>query len=98
MIDKTDGVWKVSNQSFSKNGVRLSELRENKVLFEFFKKAGISENGFVFESDIEKLKQAYDENSNGKLSQKEAREIFGLDISRKELRLSFEKLSKELLQ
>ncbi len=94
MIDKTDGVWKVSNQSFSKNGVRLSELRENKVLFEFFKKAGISENGFVFESDIEKLKQAYDENSNGKLSQKEAREIFGLDISRKELRQVLKDLNK----
>ena len=86
MVDKTNGVGPITNQTFSKKGVKLSELKENKLLFDYFKKAGLDEHSYVFESDIEKLKEAYDKNENGKLSKKEARAIFGDDASRKELR------------
>ena len=86
MVDKTNGVGPITNQTFSKKGVKLSELKENKLLFDYFKKAGLDEHSYVFESDIEKIKEAYDKNENGKLSKKEARAIFGEDVSRKELR------------
>ena len=65
MVDKTNGVGPITNQTFSKKGVKLSELKENKLLFDYFKKAGLDEHSYVFESDIEKLKEAYDKNENG---------------------------------
>lgn len=86
MVDKTNGVGPIANQTFSKKGVKLSDLKENKLLFDYFKKAGLDENNYVFESDIKNIQKAYDENGNGKLSKKEARAMFGEDVSRKDIK------------
>ena len=87
MVDATNGVGPLGNQQFSTKGVKLSDLKEkNQLLFNYFKQAGLNENSYVYSTDIEKLKEAYDKNDNGKLSKKEAREIFGEDVSRKDIK------------
>lgn len=87
MVDATNSVGPLGNQQFSTKGVKLSDLKEkNQLLFNYFKQAGLNENSYVYSTDIEKLKEAYDTNDNGKLSKKEARAIFGEDVSRKELK------------
>lgn len=87
MVDATNGVGPLGNQQFSTKGVKLSDLKEkNQLLFNYFKQAGLNENSYVYSTDIEKLKEAYDTNDNGKLSKKEARAIFGEDVSRKDLK------------
>lgn len=87
MVDATNGVGPLGNQQFSTKGIKLSDLKEkNQLLFDYFKKAGLNENSYVYSTDIEKLKEAYDKNDNGKLSKKEARAIFGDDVSRKDLK------------
>ncbi len=87
MVDATNGVGPLGNQQFSTKGVKLSDLKEkNQLLFNYFKQAGLNENSYVYSTDIEKLKEAYDKNDNGKLSKKEAKAIFGEDVSRKELK------------
>lgn len=87
MVDATNGVGPLGNQQFSTKGVKLSDLKEkNQLLFNYFKQAGLNENSYVYSTDIEKLKEAYDKNDNGKLSKKEARAIFGEDVSRKDIK------------
>ena len=87
MVDATNGVGPLGNQQFSTKGVKLSDLKEkNQLLFNYFKQAGLNENSYVYSTDIEKLKEAYDTNDNGKLSKKEARAIFGDDVSRKDIK------------
>ena len=87
MVDATNGVGPLGNQQFSTKGVKLSDLKEkNQLLFDYFKQAGLNENSYVYSTDIEKLKEAYDKNDNGKLSKKEARAIFGDDVSRKDIK------------
>lgn len=87
MVDATNGVGPLGNQQFSTKGIKLSDLKEkNQLLFNYFKQAGLNENSYVYSTDIEKLKEAYDKNDNGKLSKKEARAIFGEDVSRKDIK------------
>lgn len=58
-------------QTFSSNGVKLSDLaKSNKLLFDFFKNKGLDENSYVYSSDIEKLKEEFDD-GNGKFSKRE---------------------------
>ena len=85
MVENTSGVGPFSNQKFSTNGVKLSELKQNKLLFDYFKQAGFKEDAYIYASDIEKLKEKYDKNNNGKLSVKEARAM-GFEGSRKEIK------------
>ena len=87
MVDATNGVGPLGNQQFSTKGIKLSDLKEkNQLLFDYFKQAGLNENSYVYSTDIEKLKEAYDKNDNGKLSKKEAKALFGEDVSRKDLK------------
>ena len=87
MVDATNGVGPLGNQQFSTKGIKLSDLKEkNQLLFNYFKQAGLNENSYVYSTDIEKLKEAYDKNDNGKLSKKEAKAIFGDDVSRRDIK------------
>ena len=87
MVDATNGVGPLGNQQFSTKGIKLSDLKEkNQLLFNYFKQAGFNENSYVYSTDIEKLKEAYDKNDNGKLSKKEAKAIFGNDVSRRDIK------------
>lgn len=87
MVDATNGVGPLGNQQFSTKGIKLSDLKEkNQLLFNYFKQAGFNENSYVYSTDIEKLKEAYDKNDNGKLSKKEAKAIFGDDVSRRDIK------------
>lgn len=87
MVDATNGVGPLGNQQFSTKGIKLSDLKEkNQLLFNYFKQAGLNENSYVYSTDIEKLKEAYDKNDNGKLSKKEAKAIFGNDVSRRDIK------------
>ena len=95
MVDATNGVGPLGNQQFSSKGVKLSDLKEkNKLLFDYFKQAGLNENSYVYSTDIEKLKEAYDKNDNGKLSKKEARAIFGEDVSRKDIKKAIKAMNE----
>ena len=85
MVDATNGVGPLKNQKFSTKGIKLSELKnQNELLFNYFKQTGLTENSYVYASDIEKLKEAYDKNKNG-FSVKEAKTM-GLDGSRREIK------------
>ena len=96
MVDKTPQVGggaPLSGQQFSTKGVKLSDLKnQNKLLFDYFKQSGLNENSYVYSTDIEKLKEAYDEDDNGKLSKKEARAIFGEDVSRRDIKKAIKTL------
>ena len=96
MVDKTPQVGggaPLSGQQFSTKGVKLSDLKnQNKLLFDYFKQSGLNENSYVYSTDIEKLKEAYDKNDNGKLSKKEARAIFGEDVSRRDIKKAIKTL------
>lgn len=95
MVDATNGVGPLGNQQFSTKGVKLSDLKEkNQLLFDYFKQAGFNENSYVYSTDIEKLKEAYDKNDNGKLSKKEARAIFGEDVSRKDIKKAIKAMNE----
>ena len=95
MVDATNGVGPLGNQQFSSKGVKLSDLKEkNQLLFDYFKQAGLNENSYVYSTDIEKLKEAYDKNDNGKLSKKEARAIFGEDVSRKDIKKAIKAMNE----
>lgn len=95
MVDATNGVGPLGNQQFSSKGVKLSDLKEkNQLLFDYFKQAGFNENSYVYSTDIEKLKEAYDKNDNGKLSKKEARAIFGEDVSRKDIKKAIKAMNE----
>ena len=96
MVDKTPQVGggaPLSGQQFSTKGMKLSDLKnQNKLLFDYFKNNGFNENSYVYSTDIEKLKEAYDKNDNGKLSKKEARAIFGEDVSRRDIKKAIKAL------
>lgn len=78
-------------QSFSSNGVTLESLKDNKLLFNFFKSKGYKEDAIIFSTDIEKLTQEADSNDNSKLSIKEARAM-GLEGNRREIRSALKQL------
>lgn len=78
-------------QSFSSNGVTLESLKDNKLLFDFFKSKGYKEDAIIFSTDIEKLTQEADSNDNSKLSIKEARAM-GLEGNRREIRSALKQL------
>lgn len=78
-------------QSFSSNGVALESLKDNKLLFDFFKSKGYKEDAIIFSTDIEKLTQEADSNDNSKLSIKEARAM-GLEGNRREIRSALKQL------
>ena len=96
MVDKTPQVGggaPLSGQQFSTKGEKLADLKnQNKLLFDYFKKAGLNENSYVYSNDIKKIKEAYDKNDNGKLSKKEARAIFGEDVSRRDIKKAIKAL------
>lgn len=85
-INKANGLdasW--AGQTFSNNGVKLSDLKEsNKLLFDFFKNKGLDESSYVYASDVEKLKEEFD-NGNGKFSKRELKKM-GLDIKRSDVK------------
>ena len=58
--------------------------KSNKLLFDFFKNKGLDENSYVYSSDIEKLKEEFDD-GDGKFSKRELRKM-GLDIKRSEVK------------
>ncbi len=78
-------------QSFSSNGVALESLKDNKLLFDFFKSKGYKEDAIIFSTDIEKLTQEADSNDNSKLSIKEARAM-GFEGNRREIRSALKQL------
>lgn len=80
-------------QSFSSNGVTLESLKDNKLLFDFFKSKGYKEDAIIFSTDIEKLTQEADSNDNSKLSIKEARAM-GLEGNRREIRSALKQLNE----
>lgn len=80
-------------QSFSSNGVALESLKDNKLLFDFFKSKGYKEDAIIFSTDIEKLTQEADSNDNSKLSIKEARAM-GLEGNRREIRSALKQLKE----
>lgn len=80
-------------QSFSSNGVTLESLKDNKLLFDFFKSKGYKEDAIIFSTDIEKLTQEADSNDNSKLSIKEARAM-GLEGNRREIRSALKQLKE----
>lgn len=80
-------------QSFSSNGVTLESLKDNKLLFNFFKSKGYKEDAIIFSTDIEKLTQEADSNDNSKLSIKEARAM-GLEGNRREIRSALKQLKE----
>lgn len=58
--------------------------KSNKLLFDFFKNKGLDENSYVYSSDIEKLKEEFDDD-DGKFSKRELKKM-GLDIKRSEVK------------
>lgn len=80
-------------QKFSTNGVPLESLKENELLFNFFKSKGYKEDAIIFSTDIEKLKQEADSDGNNKLSIKEARAM-GLEGNRREIRSAIKQLNE----
>lgn len=58
--------------------------KSNKLLFDFFKNKGLDENSYVYSSDIEKLKEEFDD-GDGKFSKRELKKM-GLDIKRSEVK------------
>lgn len=80
-------------QKFSTNGIPLEALKDNELLFNFFKSKGYKEDSIIFSTDIEKLTQEADSNDNNKLSVKEARAM-GLEGSRREIRSALKQLNE----
>ena len=80
-------------QKFSTNGIPLEALKDNELLFNFFKSKGYKEDAIIFSTDIEKLTQEADSNDNRKLSIKEARAM-GLEGSRREIRSALKQLNE----
>lgn len=69
-------------QTFSSNGIKLSELKDkNKLLFDYFSAKGVE---YVYSSDIQKLKEEFDD-GDGKFSKKELKKM-GLDIKRSDVK------------
>ena len=69
-------------QTFSSNGIKLSELKDkNKLLFDYFSAKGVE---YVYSSDIQKLKEEFDDD-DGKFSKKELKKM-GLDIKRSDVK------------
>ena len=94
MVDEINKTGVGSGQNFSNKGVKLETLKkENEVLFNYFKKAGYKEGSYIFESDIAKIKEAYDKNKNGELSVKEAKAM-GLDGKNKDIKNAIKYLEK----
>lgn len=51
--------------------MKLSDLKnQNKLLFDYFKNNGFNENSYVYSTDIEKLKEAYDKMITGNFQKK----------------------------
>lgn len=96
MVEDVGKTGAISNQKFSQKGMQLSQLKENKQVYEFFKNAGLTDNNYVYASDIQNIFDKYDENDNGKLSVKEARAM-GLEGSRKDIKKAV-KLMNEILE
>ena len=96
MVDEVGKTGAISNQKFSQKGMQLSQLKENKQIYEFFKKAGLSDGNYVYATDIQNLIAKFDSNENGKLSVREAKEM-GLQGSRKEIKQAV-KLMNEILE
>lgn len=80
-------------QKFSTNGVPLESLKDNELLFNFFKSKGYKEDAIIFATDIEKLKQEADANGDNKLSIKEARAM-GFEGNRREIRSAIKQLNE----
>lgn len=93
-----DGVNKaggpIEGQKFSQKGVKLSELKGNAPLFNYFKSKGLDENSFVYETDIQELLSKADKNGDGEFSRKEIKKGLGLEGSRKELKAAAKMLNK----
>lgn len=83
-VNKTGGP--IEGQKFSQKGVKLSELKGNAPLFNYFKSKGLDENSFVYETDIKELLSKADKNADGEFSRKEVKKGLGLEGSRKELK------------
>ena len=96
MVDEVGKTGAISNQKFSQKGMQLSQLKENKQIYEFFKKAGLSDGNYVYATDIQNLIAKFDSNENGKLSVREAKEM-GLQGSRKEIKQAV-KLMNDILE
>ena len=69
MVDEVKGVGQPKpQQEHSSNGMKLSDLQKtNQKLYEYFKKQNLSDDSYVFSSDIEKLKALIDKNKNSKI-------------------------------
>ena len=80
-------------QKFSTNGIPLESLKDNELLFNFFKSKGYKEDAIIFSTDIEKFTQGADSNGNNKLSVKEARAM-GLEGNRREIRSCLKQLNE----
>lgn len=96
MVEEVGKMGAISNQKFDQKGMKLSQLKENKQVYEFFKKAGLSDANYVYASDVQNVFAKFDENQNGKLSVNEARAM-GLEGSRKEIKNAV-KLLNEILE
>ena len=82
-----DEISKVTQQTFSRNGMKLTDIKkDNELLFNYFKNAGYKEDAVIYSSDIEKLQEQFDTNGNDKLSQRELKKMLGDNVSRKERR------------
>ena len=76
MVEKINGLNPLS-QTFSTNGMKLSQLKEsNELLFKFFKSNGYKEDQIIYSTDIDKVIEQYDTNNDDKLSQKELKKMF----------------------
>ncbi len=78
-----DGVNNVNGlrQTFSNKGMRLADLKDNKLLFDFFKSKGYDESSTIYASDLAK----FDTDGKAGISKKEAKAM-GLEGSRKEIK------------
>ena len=94
MVDEVKGVGQPKpQQEHSSNGMKLSDLQKtNQKLYEYFKKQNLSDDSYVFSSDIEKLKALIDKNQNSKITVKEMRKA-GFEGSRKEIKALRESLN-----
>lgn len=94
MVDEVKGVGQPNPaQTYSSKGMKLSDLQKtNAKLYEYFKKQNLSDDSYVYSSDIEKLKALIDKNQNSKITVKEMRKA-GFEGSRKEIKALRESLN-----
>ena len=94
MVDGVNKTGPIEGQKFSTKGVKLSDLKENEPLFNYFKSKGLDENSYVYESDFKALLEIADKNKNGELSRKEIKKYLGLEGSRRELKQAAKMLNQ----